>query len=183
MVIPLTIHLNARLDPDARRGFDDLLLPVLAAHAPGSEITGGGALLSHTGEPQSCDIEIDLEGDPEASLAAVIKALSAYGAPRGSSVTLGDEPAIPFGEAEGVALYLNGTDLPEEVYASSDPNELIGSLTDSLGREGSVVSYWEGPQETALYLYGRSASRMRELIGGVLASHPLGQRSRLADLT
>jgi hypothetical protein len=30
---------------------------------------------------------------------------------------------VPFGRAEGVAVYLNGTDLPDEVY-ESDPDEL-----------------------------------------------------------
>jgi hypothetical protein len=43
-------------------------------------------------------------------------------------------------------------------------HELIDLLSDRLGSEGSVVSYWQGPTETALYLYGPSASRMSERI-------------------
>lgn len=88
-----------------------------------------------------------------------------------------------FGRHEGIALYLNGTALPREVYASSDPNDLIGLLADSLGDQGSIASFWEGPRETAIYMYGRSAGRMTELIAGVIATQPLTQLSRLVAIT
>ena len=68
---------------------------------------------------------------------------------------------------EGLAVYLNGTDLPDEVYATSDVNELIAGMHGSLGDEGRMQSYWQGPRETALYLYGSSAARMSDLIVGL----------------
>ena len=68
------------------------------------------------------------------------------------------------------------------MYANNDVNELIALLHERLGDEGSMHSYWEGPSETALYLYGTSESRMRELIADVLESHPLAARSRLVVL-
>ena len=82
-----------------------------------------------------------------------------------------------------IASYLNGTDLPLEVYASSDPNELIGLLATAWAQRAASSPTGKARARRALYLYGRSAPRMRELIEGVLASHPLAQRSRLAVLT
>ncbi len=83
---------------------------------------------------------------------------------------------MTFGVTEGLAVYLNGTDLPDEVYAAGDPNDLIAALLERLGAKGDMQSYWEGPRETALYLYGSSATCMDNLIAGALARFPLAQR-------
>ena len=88
----------------------------------------------------------------------------------------------PFGATEGVGVYLNGTDLPGEVYSENDVNQLISQLLDALGNEGELHSWWEGPRESALYFYGRSAATIRSLTGGILTSHPLAQRCRIVDL-
>jgi hypothetical protein len=58
---------------------------------------------------------------------------------------------VGFGITEGLAVYLNGTDLPDEVYVGGDVNELIAALLECLGAEGDMQSWWEGPRETALY--------------------------------
>ena len=60
---------------------------------------------------------------------------------------------------------------------------LSAAWTASLAGAGELYSYWEGPTETALYYYGPSASRIRELIGDVLSTHPLAQLSRVEQLT
>ena len=180
----IRILLNARLRPlDRASRYEDPLQEALDAQAPGSRVTDGGTLLSPEREVQSCDFDIELDGDPDTGLRLVIDTLDALGAPRGSKATVDDRPWIPFGNNEGVGLYLNGTDLPDEIYATSDVNELIEQLHARLGDEGSMQSWWQGPRETALYLYGPSASRMRELIHDVVATHPLAQQSRLVDLT
>jgi hypothetical protein len=184
MSTSLYITLNARLRPlDRGDRYEDPLMEVLEQRAPGSEVTGGGTLIGSDGEPQNSDIDLDLEGDPEAGLGLVIGTLESLGAPKGSKARLGDADPVLFGTTEGLGLYLNGTDLPDEVYATSDVNELIERLRERLGDEGDMQSYWEGPTETALYLYGPSGARMRELIADVLATHPLAARSRLVSLT
>jgi hypothetical protein len=85
-------------------------------------------------------------------------------------------------DADGGSVYLNGADLPREVYASSDVNDLIAALLERLGADGDMQSYWEGPRETALYLYGASAARMDALTANVLARFPLAQRCRVVLL-
>lgn len=184
MSTPLSIHLRARLQPVDRGDlYVDPLQEILDAHAPGCAVTGGGTLLDAGGEPQSCDIELDLEGDASAVLRLVIRTLESCGAPRGSKAFLDDAEPVPFGVTEGLGVYLNGTELPEAVYADGDINELAERLIEQVGDAGRLQSYWEGPTETALYFYGPSASRMYELMSGVLATHPLAERSRVVPLT
>jgi hypothetical protein len=180
----LSVTLNARLRPlDRGDRYEDPLQEVLEERLPGSEISGGGTLMSKEGEPELCDIDVDIEGDAETALALVVDTLVALGAPKGSKAQLEDDEPVVFGEYEGLGLYLNGTDLPDEVYATSDVNELLERLQERLGDTGSMHSYWEGPRETALYLYGPSADQMRERIADVVATHPLAAQSRLVTLT
>jgi hypothetical protein len=178
------VHLNARLQPMHRgERYEDPLEQVFARLAPGSEVVGGGTLASPEGEPLSCDIELHLTDEGVAHGQELMAALESLGAPRGSTWTVGDEPPVPFGASEGVAVYLNGTDLPDEVYRGNDVNDLIGQLLDRVGDEGDLHSWWEGPRESALYLYGRSAAVIKDRSADVLAVHPLAQRCRVVDLT
>jgi hypothetical protein len=149
---------------------------------PGSRVTGAGTLLSAEREPLVSEIDLDVEGDAREALELVTGALEAAGAPKGSRARLDEGGLVPFGVTEGLAVYLNGTDLPDEVYASSDINDLIAALSGRLGAEGDMQSWWEGPRETALYLYGPSAARMAELIADVLTGFPLAQRCRVVPL-
>ena len=178
------VHLNARLQPMHRgERYEEPLEPVLARLAPGSEVVGGGTLTSEEGEPLSCDIELHLTDDGMAHATELIRALESLGAPRGSTWSVGDGTPVPFGTSEGVAVYLNGTDLPDEVYRDNDVNDLISQLLDRVGDEGDLHSWWEGPHESALYLYGRSAAVIKDRGADVLAVHPLAQRCRVVDLT
>jgi hypothetical protein len=179
----LWITINARLRPlDRGERYEDPLEEALDAKAPGCQLGGGGTLLSAEGEPTASDVDLDVTGDARAVLALTIATLEAAGIPKGSTIRLDDEEPVTFGVTEGLAVYLNGTDLPDEVYADNDVNDLIAALLDALGDEGELQSYWEGPRETALYLYGPSATRMGELIAGVLDGFPLAQRCRVVPL-
>lgn len=115
-------------------------------------------------------------------LELVTTTLEKAGAPKGSMARLDEHEPVTFGVTEGLAIYLNGTDLPDEVYANSDINDLVAALLDSVGAEGSMQSYWQGPRETALYLYGPSAARIADLIADVLPRFPLAQRCRVVPL-
>jgi len=177
------ITLNARLRPlDRGTRYESPLRAALDAGMPGSKVSGGGTLLSAEREPLFSDIDLDVEGDAREALGLVTAALEAAGAPKGSRVRLDEGGPVPFGVTEGLAVYLNGTGLPDEVYAAGDVSVLIAALLERLGAEGGMQSYWEGRRETALYLYGASAARMDELTAGVLARFPLAQRCRVVPL-
>ena len=58
-------------------------------------------------------------------------------------------------------------------------NELYDEINRLLGDRGDIQGHWQGPTETALYLYGYSADEMKNLIAEPLANYPLCQRARV----
>jgi hypothetical protein len=61
-------------------------------------------------------------------------------------------------------------------------NEVYGEINRLLGERGSIQGHWQGPTETALYLYGMSADEMRNLIARYLSAYPLCQRARVVKI-
>jgi len=111
--------------------------------------------------------------------------LTKAGAPKGSVLQFtekGLERKIPFGRLEGLAIYLNGTELPEQVYKNCDINVVCDRTKELLGNHGSRWSHWQGPTETALYYYGNSFDEMRRLIAGFVAEYPLCAKSRIIQI-
>jgi hypothetical protein len=178
----LVARLNAKLQP-MHRGeiFEDPLDEELKRSSVGS-VSGGGTQMGKSGEIEFCDIEISVNLVGVDVAASVVQALEALGAPKGSKLQLADGQEIPFGTSEGLALYLNGTDLPPAVYQESDSNFVYGELDRLLDGEGQVFSYWEGPTETAFYMYGKSFATMSERIRSLLTSYPLCQKCRVVQI-
>jgi hypothetical protein len=117
----------------------------------------------------------------EDRLHLLTKAFEVLGAPRGSVLSAGDR-TLELGRLEGLGLYLNGTDLSAEVYASSDVNVVLERLEDLLGDDGDLHGYWEGPRETALYFYGESFATMAERIAALVAAEPLCEQARVVQV-
>jgi hypothetical protein len=109
--------------------------------------------------------------------------LESLGAPRGSTLSEGDSDVLRrVGRAEGIGVYLNGTDLPTEVYKSCDVNFVCSEFSRLLGSHGRLLSYWEGPTETGLYMYGESFTEMRHLLAGSLGEYPLCRNCRVVQI-
>jgi hypothetical protein len=179
----IVVRLNAKLQP-MHRGeyFEDPLDAVLKKSRLG-EVSGGGTMQEKSGEIEYCDIEIALSSAPEEAVQIIISALEELGAPRGSTLLMersGIERAL--GKAEGLAVYLNGTDLPAETYRTCDSNFVHSEFDRLLAGEGRVLSYWQGPTETALYMYGGSFSEMRKRLNSFIATYPLCQQCRIAQI-
>jgi hypothetical protein len=177
-------RLNARAQPlDRGEVYEDPLDEILQAAGTG-KVTGGGTMLGTDGEIEFCDLEIMVSEASDAVIAAIREALERLGAPKGSTLIWNDgESELEFGTFEGLAVYLNGTELPDEVYQQSDVNVVYDELGRLAGDEGRVVSHWQGPRETALYLYGRSADAMLARIRPFLDSYPLCQKARIVTIT
>jgi hypothetical protein len=178
------VRLNARLQP-VQRGehFEDPLGEVLADIGVGA-VTGGGTQL--TGDDRGvdfCDVELSLTDASESALQAIIAALEELGAPKGSKLIVEATGAeTPFGAAEGLALFLNGTGLPDEVYAACDVNFVLEEADRLMGEAGKVKGYWEGSMDTALYCYGPSFEAMRAAIEPLLQGYPLCQKARVEQI-
>jgi hypothetical protein len=176
-------RLNARAQPiDRGEVFEDPLDGVLQAAGIGN-ITGGGTQLGEEGEIQFCDLEISVPEASDAVLATIRKALEELGAPKGSRLIWNDGAnELEFGSFEGLAVYLNGTDLPDSVYEQSDFGFVYEEFGRLLGNDGRVVSHWQGPTETALYLYGRSVETMLSRVRPFLDSYPLCAKARTVKI-
>lgn len=174
--------LNARLQPvDRGDVFEDPLAEAMQAASLG-DVSGGGTLLSDDGEMVRSDIEIETTLQMAQAVPAIIELLNGMGAPKGSVLATDDGVEQPFGVAEGLAVYLNGTDLPAEVYADSDVNYVIEEAERLLGDEGFRLSHWEGPRETALYFYGASFQTMQTRLQPLLTSYALCQQCRVEQI-
>lgn len=179
----IVVNLNARIQP-MHRGeiFEDPLDEILSKESIG-EVSGGGTLQSESGEIENCDIEIQVLKSDEETVNIIQSALEKIGVPKGSKIINEEKDTeIRFGSLEGLALYLNGTDLDDEVYEQSDSNYVYSELDRLTEGKGSVYSYWQGPTETAFYLYGNSFSEMKSLISELVDNYPLCQKCRIEQI-
>lgn len=173
--------INGRIQP-LHRGeiFED---PLDVALSGLGEVTGGGSMCSKSGEIEFCDVEIQVKSTNDETINLIKSTLENIGAPKGSKLTIeGSDSVIEFGTLEGLAIYLNGTDLDEEVYANTDSNHVYSELDRLTEGVASVFSYWQGETETAFYLYGNSFSEMRSRITDLVESYPLCQKCRIEQI-
>jgi hypothetical protein len=176
-------QLNDRAQPmDRGELYEDPLMAVLEKYRAGS-VVGGGTMLREDKEIAFCDIEIDVREPADKNIALIKETLEELGAPKGSKLRLLDQDEeMPIGKNEGLAVYLNGTDLPDEVYAECDANFVYSEFNRLLGNDGTVHSHWQGPTETALYMYGPSYETMRKRLTDFLDTYPLCQRARIVQI-
>jgi hypothetical protein len=175
-------NLNMKLMPmDRGEAFEDPLDEELKNAGLG-EVCGGGTGLTDSGEVSSCDVEIQLSSIGADVEAKVIELLENLGAAKGSTLRYSDGREVAFGKSEGLAVYLNGSDLPAEVYQTSDVNFVYEQLNELVDGIGMIFSYWEGESETALYLYGISFTEMKERITEFVNSYPLCQQCRIVQI-
>lgn len=176
-------RLNDRAQPiDRGELYEDPLDEVLKKHRAGS-VVGGGTMLTEDKEIDFCEIEIEVREPVAENIALIKQTLEGLGAPKGSQLRLeAQNEERPIGINEGLAVYLNGTDLPDEVYAECDANFVYSEFNRLLGDDGKIHSHWQGETETALYMYGESFKTMQSRLTGFLGSYPLCQRARVVQI-
>ena len=178
----VVLKLNARLQPMRRHELEDAIQGVLEKEQMG-EVTGGGTVQNPDGEIVSCDIDIHLAGDKWDHVSFLVNLLNRLGIPNGSALLGIDRKfRVEVGTLEGLAFYVNGTDLPDEIYESCDINHVIEQMESAMNGIGRFYSYWEGNEWTALYFYGVSFVEMKQKIEPFIASYPLCQKSRIEQI-
>lgn len=175
----IVLHVNERLQPKHRFVLEDTIGEALNAHNLG-EITGGGTLMEKSGEIKSCDIDIEFSGDDDA-LERFTSYINHLGIAKGSELEIDGGKKVPVGSYEGMGIYLS-VDLPDEVYANNDVNDLIEKLNNAVGDKGMLRSWREHKEFTALYFYGSSFKKMEELAKPVLKNHPLAENCRVVRI-
>jgi hypothetical protein len=147
------------------------------------EVVGGGTMFSKDECVEYGYIEIEVV-DLDRGIEVCARVLDELGAPAGSSLLIdidGQQRTIPLGHAECTAIFLDGVNLPEEVYKTTDINELADLIERDLddGRIGEIRGSWPGPTETAIFLYGDDARRVAEAVETTLRTYPLYKNARV----
>jgi hypothetical protein len=183
--VDVTAEFNHKLGPvDRGERYEDPLEEALKQHGYG-ETDGGGTMQSKEGEIEFIDVHMLLTS-PATSIPFAIQFLEGRGAPKGSKLSIRNGDAVrvvPFGVREGFAIYLDGVNLPDEVYKTSDSNVVVSEINERLAGHGKIEAHWQGPTETALYTYGDSITTMKPLITDFMASYPLCKGARVVNLT
>jgi hypothetical protein len=177
----ITARLNNKAQPiDRGELFENPLAEVLAKIGS-ADVTGGGTQLTSEREVDFCDVEISASSVSDELLSRIAQTLEQCGAGKGSKLMVQGRE-IKFGSLEGLGLYLNGTDLPPEVYQSSDVNYVYEEINRLVSGLGAIQTHWQGPRETALYVYGSSFEEMRSRLTPLLESYPLCQKARVVQV-
>lgn len=166
---------------DRGQRYEDPLNEALAGRGLGM-LTGGGTHLSPESEIGYVDLEIAL-ADLNGALDVVKQTLESRGAPVGSQLLFRRndiDEEIPFGVQEGVAIYLDGVSLPNEVYERTNIQEFVERVANAVASVGGEWrGSWNGPAETALYQFGPSADAMLDALVPVFDSFAICQNARV----
>jgi len=173
----LIARLYEHIEPIARgERYEDPLLGALESRGLGS-VTGGGSQLNEHGGIEFAEIEIEVANLDDA-LAVIVDTLERAGAPEGSELLRDAEVIRQFGKQQGVAVYLDGVSLPDDVYANLDFGATVDSL-ESVAGPASYHGFWQGPEETGLFFFGPNAEDMFSRLEQVLRDLPIGQNARV----
>jgi len=169
------------IEPIARgERYEDPLQAALQAARLGT-VDGGGSQLTKLGEVQFAELELHL-ANLDAAVDLATRVLEEAGAPQGSELRFNEPGRSPvgFGTQQGLAIYLDGVSLPQEVYADLDLASVVKKIEDTLGLGGqSLRGSWGGPEETSLYFYGPDAEHMFRRLEPLLLTLPICQNARV----
>ena len=177
--------LNDKIMPiDRGEIYEDPLDEILIAENIG-EVSGGGTMQEKSGEISFCDVEIKLYGTEidKTIIKNIIEKLENFGAPKGSFLTIEKtQEKINFGKLEGIGIYLDGINLPKNVYEESDINFIITEIHRLTETEYIVNRNWENETGTALYFYGESFEKMKTQIKDLVESYPLCENCKIEKI-
>jgi hypothetical protein len=181
----LIVQVNDRIMPIGRGDiYEDPLDEFLKANDYGN-VTGGGTLQESNGEIKYCDLEIEVDEDSltERMITSIIAELEVLGVPKKSKLIIEYlSKAFELGTREGLAVYLDGVNLPSYVYAECDSNYVMSELKRLIGDDGTEDRYWQGEAETAFYFYGKSYIEMKKSIEEFVNNYPLCQGCRIVQI-
>lgn len=181
----IVAQLNEKIMPiDRGELYEEPLDEFLKTNGYG-EVTGGGTMQTKSGEIEFCDIEILVyqSNDIIKVSKEIINKLETLGAPKGSKLQIEKtNDIIPFGQKEGLAIFLDGVNLLSNVYKECDSNFVLSELSGLIGYDGNVQRYWQGNTETALYFYGESFVEMNRAISEFINTYPLCEGARIVQI-
>ncbi len=178
--LPVSLFINARLQPKHRHNLEDILDCKLSLNKLGM-VDGGGSFLDKDKRVSSCDINFDIYPDEEnykERFLDIIKKNTSL--PKGSTIEFFYEEdkteRINLGEYDILALGLDSYDLPDEVYENYSILEVIQKIKFAFEEEDKYIGYFyydETEGRFWLRFLGHSYAEMKELCEKAIKDYPL----------
>lgn len=181
----IIITLNDKIQPIDRGDFYEDPLDEFIKQKQIGEITGGGTMQAENGEIEFVDIEIQLNHGVDSKNASetILEFLKTKNPPKNSKLKIeSTNEDIPFGTSEGLGIYLDGQNLEPETYEKCDSNFVVSEIKRLIGDESEIVRFWEFPEKTALYFYGKSYEEMKEQIKNFVNEYPLCKNAEIKQI-
>ena len=180
-----TLYLNAKLQPFIRNDLEDIFEDFLEKHNLGS-LTDNVPNSKVIEKTPYCNITFATSSIKELSEEEIITLKEFFienPVPKDTKIICNEtKRLISVGTLEGLGLYINWTDLPNEVYVQNDINDLNEMILEQLGTKVQIMSYSEHENDTALYYYGSSFNDMHNEIKEIISSHPLCEKSKVQQI-
>ncbi|MCL5246913.1 hypothetical protein M4I21_13910 [Cellulophaga sp. 20_2_10] len=186
------INLNMRLQPKYRAHIEDSLDYMLRLKKWGC-VSGGGTSIGKNGEPESCDIEIDLVSYSEEMKNNVISIAKNLEIANGSklkyyakneNVNQEFNVECPIGKLAGLGVYIDTKVLEGQQIEVDTVIELYNSLINILGNNGALTpSHSENTNQIALYFYGeREYEYLLNKITPFLKDNVVGKNCKVVQI-
>jgi hypothetical protein len=127
-------------------------------------------------------VNLELELTNLAFIPKIMETLEQQGAPKGSELKYtveGKDTVQEFGTTECLALFLDGVNLPKEVYQSTDIDELVERLLEASSRLAEFRASWAGDEETSIHFFGDNADELFKWMEPVITEYPLCRNARV----
>jgi hypothetical protein len=127
-------------------------------------------------------VNLELELSDLSLIPTIIEILEKQGAPKGSQLkfsNLDKKTTVEFGTSECLALFLDGVNLPDEVYQSTDIDELVLKLCESSEGGAEYRASWAGEYETSIHFFCDDADAMFRRMESVIRTYPLCRNCRI----
>jgi hypothetical protein len=179
----LTIQLNARLLPKDRHQIFGIPIKNRLEEINFGSIIAAGTLRSEDGEIEYCDIAIETNQNVLECRDKLIEIFNEIGTPKGSKIFWNEcLEETDVGSKEDLALYLNGTDLSNEIYLEYSLNEACREIDQLIQDVRRIMSSWSSPIEVAFYLYGNSFEEMKKKITPFINQYPLCKKCKIEQI-
>ncbi len=174
-MIEARLILNMKLEVEHLEEIEEFFAELFEETGLGKIVNGGGISYLDNNEVDYCDIDIDFKD--EKSIQAFIENAKHFPIAK-DSLLIYDEMKVSIGEKEGLALYFDNKNLPEQPKSEEEVDpliELIEALDASLEAKeyDFFFSYFEDSKITALYYYGESFEEMYKIFQDLLISNSL----------
>ncbi len=136
------------------------------------EVTGGGTLMGHNGEPEYCELEMSIKNSSDDVVNKLIDKINNL-APKGSTLFLEDGKEIKVGLLEGVAVNLNHSQAPNELLDEIDFEAMWEDFENAIGKDGKMHDEWDGQDTFTIYFYGLSAEKIIDNMKVELSKHKI----------